>query len=142
MELELELESLHLFVLACTVIAILYADHEGLSYVRGKKAVLNARSVQYTHRFVWVGLIGMILTGVALILPAWEYWLNDSTLYVKMGFVLMLVINSFFIDALSPVATERPFHELDTDTRRTLLVSGALSGIGWVGAAVIGFFFL
>ncbi len=59
-----------------------------------------------------------------------------------MGFVLVLCVNAIFIGKLSPLTTERSFEELPGDLRKTLFISGALSLIGWVGAASIGFLFL
>jgi hypothetical protein len=140
--MEIELENIHLAVLELTAVAILYADHQGFAYLTGKTPLLNRRSIVWPHRLIIGGLMLMIVTGIGLTVPTWEYRFSDPVFYVKMGFVLTLVLNGFAIGKLSRVASERPFMELDTETKRTLLISGALSAIGWVGAALIGFFFL
>lgn len=140
--MEIELENVHLAVLLITALVIVYNDHEGLAYVRGKREVLNPKVIRWSHRFVWLGFGLMVLTGVALVLPAWEYWLADPTFYVKMGFVVTLLINGVFIGKLSHVAVERPFALLSREEKVVLLTSGALSGIGWLGAAGIGLFVL
>jgi hypothetical protein len=138
----MEFETLHLTALALTVLVIFYADHEGFQYFRGKKPLLSKKSVTWAHRLVWTGLILMILSGIGLVLPQWEYTLQEPSFYVKMGFVLVLVMNSFVIGKLAHVAVDRRFDELSSDIQKTLIVSGVLSGVGWVGAAIIGFFFL
>jgi hypothetical protein len=138
----MELETIHLTSLALTAIVILYSDHKGFQYFRGVVPTLSLSFVTWSHRIVWVGLIGMILSGFFLVMPAWEYYLADPVFLTKMGFVLTLCVNAFFIGKLSQLTTERTFEELPRDLKTTLLVSGALSGIGWVGAAIIGFFFL
>lgn len=140
--MELELETIHLTTLALSAIVILYSDHMGFAYFRGTRTTLPLSFVTWSHRLVWAGLIGMILSGFFLVLPAWEYYLAEPVFFVKMGFVLTLIVNAFFIGKLSVLTTERAFAELPPELRKTLLVSGALSGIGWVGAAIIGFFFL
>ncbi len=140
--MEFELENIHLAVLILTALVIVYNDHEGLAYMRGKRGVLNPKVIQWSHRLVWLGFGLMVLTGFFLVLPAWEYWLADPAFYVKMGFVVTLLINGFFIGKLSHIATERPFALLTGEEKRMLLVSGALSGIGWLGAASMGLFVL
>jgi uncharacterized membrane protein len=138
----MELEDIHLITLALTALVILYSDHKGFQYFWGSLETLPRSFVTWSHRLVWTGLILMILSGFFLMLPAWEYYLADPVFFVKMGFVLTLVVNAFFIGRLSLLTTERAFQELPSDLKKTLLVSGALSAAGWVGAASIGFFFL
>ena len=138
----MEIENLHLATLALTALVILYSDHEGFLYMRQKKVTLSPVFVMWSHSLVWIGLLGMIITGIGLVLPAWEYYLGDPVFYVKMGFVLTLAVNGLFIGKLSHVATETPYALLDRDTKHTLMLSGALSATGWIGATIIGFFIL
>jgi hypothetical protein len=137
-----EIGELHFPLLLLTVLVILYSDHHGWQYFRGTKQTLSPRFVTWSHRLVWVGLIGMITTGVLLTLPAWEYRLTEFVFYVKLGFVGVLVLNAFAIGSLARVASERPYAALSRNEQRTLMLSGALSGLGWVSAATIGMFFL
>jgi hypothetical protein len=62
--------------------------------------------------------------------------------YVKMSFVAVLVVNAFAIGKLAAVAAVTPFAALAPEQKRTLLISGFLSGTSWVAAAAIGFLFL
>ena len=112
----MELEDIHLIILLATVVVILFADHEGLSYVRQKKMVLSKKIVTVTHRLVWVGLVGMIASGALLVATEEAEVLQETAFYIKMGFVLTLVINGFFIGTLSRVATETPYALLSTLT--------------------------
>jgi hypothetical protein len=140
--MEIELVTVHLFTLLCTALVIIHADHQGFLYFRGKKQTLSAASLQWSHRLVWGGLLLMITTGILLALPAWEYLLREPVFLLKMGFVSVLVINAFAIGKLSAKAAEIPFSSLSKKEQHALLVSGALSFCGWVGAATIGIFFL
>jgi hypothetical protein len=138
----MDITSLHLFSLALTALVILYSDHEGFAYFTGKKQVLSHTFVTWSHRFVWIGLLSMIATGVLMIVPAWEYYLSDSVFMIKMSFVAVLIVNAFAIGKLGEVATQKPFATLTTDEKRTLIISGFLSGVSWVGAAGVAFLFL
>jgi hypothetical protein len=138
----MELEDIHVIILLATVVVILFADHEGLSYVRQKKMVLSKKIITVTHRLVWAGLAGMIASGALLVATEEAEVLRETAFYIKMGFVLTLVINGFFIGTLSHVATETPYALLSQKEKTKLMVSGALSTMGWVGAAIIGLFFL
>lgn len=136
----MELTDIHLGVLLITVIAIVYSDYLGLAYMRGKKETLSVSKVVLLHRFIWVGIILMILTGIVLISSSWEYWLQNPVFYIKMGFVCILIINSIFIGKLSHIATEQSFASLETEQKSVLLLSGALSVIGWIGSISVSFF--
>lgn len=134
--------TLHLFTLAVTALAILYADHQGFLYFRGRKHTLSREFVVWSHRLVWVGLLLMIFSGGMMAYPAWEYYVTEPAFLVKMFFVVTLVINAFAIGKLSHVAVRSPFAELSKREKTQLLLSGALSGICWLGAAILGYFFL
>ena len=136
------LGELHGIIILILAVIILYTDHKGFQYFTGKVETLPERFVRRSHLLVFTGLILMIVTGIILTVPAWEYRLSDPTFYIKMGFVLVLIMNSFAIGQLSKKSTSTPFSELTSGEKQTLMVSGALSAAGWVGAAIIGIFFL
>ncbi|MBX4215714.1 hypothetical protein KW797_02105 [Candidatus Parcubacteria bacterium] len=138
----MELSDIHLSILAVTALAIVYADHLGWQYFRGRKPLLDARTMRRVHFIVIAGLIGMITTGFIMFWPDRAAYLSYWPFLIKMGFVLILVVNALFIHRLMGVASERPYASLTKGERRKLLVSGALSSIGWIGAAVIGLFYL
>lgn len=138
----MEFVTLHLFTLAVTALAIVYADHQGFLYFRGKKKTLSREFVVWNHRLVWAGLLLMIFSGGMMAYPAWEYYITEPVFLLKMFFVATLVINAFAIGKLIEVATIRPFAELSKAEKIPLLFSGAFSGMCWIGAAAIGYFFL
>ena len=138
----MEIEGLHVLILILTAGMILYADHDALSYLRGKKQVLNARVTSWLHRGVWVGLALMIVTGFFMMFPAREHYLTDPAFLVKMCMVAALVSNGLIIGQLSHIATKTPFRELPTKTKVAFFISGAVSSGCWLGATTIGMFFL
>ncbi len=142
MELEIELEAIHLIALCITAIFIIMADHDGLQYIRGKKEILNLIRVKRLHYAVMAGLGVMILTGAFMFADAWGELIGETAFYVKMLMVAALVANSFVIWNLMHIATQRPFRDLSQGEKTKLLISGAISGICWLGAATIGLFFL
>ncbi len=138
----MELENVHVAVLILTLLGIVYADHLALQYVRGVRMSIDASLSRKLHYAVWAGLLGMIVSGFFLVLPAWEYYAGETSFYIKMGFVLALIFNSWVIGTLAPLAATKQFYELTSEEKKMLILSGSISGISWVGAAVLGFFFL
>lgn len=138
----MELETFHLTTLLLTALVILYADHQGYSYMRGTTTLLNPRRTQILHRAVWTGLILMIGSGALLFWNARDYYLVDPVFLLKMGVVVALVINGIVIGKVAPLAVKFPFAQLSPHLRGVLLISGAVSLGGWLTAATIGMFFL
>ncbi len=136
--MEIEIESLHLLTLAFVAIVILIADHDGLAYIRSKKQILNTTKVKRLHNLVWMGLIGMLATGLALLADEPDV-LEESAFYVKMLMVLALFINGIAIGQLAKLSTITPFANLTKSQKRKLLLSGAISASCWIGAALLGF---
>lgn len=131
----------HLTILGLTAIGILLADHEAFAWMRGKKQLLNRKRLFIFHLWVGFGLIGMITTGVLMFLPMREYLLANSFAFIiKMGFVAILVGNSFVIGKLLTVSSTRTYASLTSAERIPLFVSGALSSISWIGAGICALF--
>lgn len=74
--------------------------------------------------------------------PAREAYLSYGPFLVKMGFVAIIVANAFLIGKLLSLSSERPFAALTEAEKRKLLISGALSGIGWLGALSVALWYL
>ncbi len=138
----MEIVTIHLGILVTTALVILYSDHQAFDYMRGKKSLLSFKTVKRAHHLVWAGLLGMITTGVLMIYPVWQLALQNPIFLVKMGFVLVLVVNAIFIGHLLPIASTVPFNAITPGEKKKLMISGALSTIGWLGAATVGLFFL
>lgn len=136
------MEVLHLLSLAFSAACILWSDHLGFLYFIGAKKTLPFTTMQRLHYAVWIGLLGMIASGIALTLPAWSYYMSDPAYIVKMLFVLVLVINGIAIGFLMPISTKIPFVNLPKSTKTLLLISGAASATSWIAATLIGFFWL
>jgi len=132
----------HLSILALTAIVILFADEQGFAWMRGKVALLDPRRMRRLHALMWTGLAGMIVTGLIQFLPAYEYYLAEPAFIMKMCFVGVLIFNGILIGRFQHVAAERPFASLSTAEKLPLLASGAISTIGWISAALIGYFLI
>jgi len=129
--------TLHLSLVILTGLCVLYSDEQAFAWVLGKKNVLSPRLVDILHVVVSIGLSGIIATGGILFLSR-SFLLHDPVFLTKMVFVGALIVNGFFIDRLSVTATERPFAQLSKKERMPLLISGAVSVLGWAGAGLCG----
>ncbi len=126
--------AVHLTILVCTVLVILYTDHVGFRYFRGREQVLSAALVYRLHYVVWVGLLGMIATGAYMAWPALPVLITLPLFQLKMAFVAALFINALYIGFFIQTATTTPFVELTWKQKAPLLISGAISTTSWIGA--------
>ena len=129
---------IHLTIVVITALVVLYADHEGLDWIRGKKQMLSKDRVEVLHVLVSFGISALLLTGGLMFINRAEYLLQELVFIAKMVFVGALVVNGFFIGEVSRLATERTFASLSAKERLPLYISGGVSFVGWVGAIVLG----
>jgi hypothetical protein len=134
----MDFELAHLAALAFSFIVIAIADHDGWRYFRGRTATLSPARLARLHTLAWVGLGGMVVTGMVLVIQH-QRVLDDPLFPVKMLMVLALVINGALIGRLMKVATTTPFAALNMQQRLPLFLSGAVSVCCWIGATVLGF---
>ena len=92
--------TLHFFALIISIPAIIYADHLGFLYFTGRIQTISHKKVQYTHWFVTIGLMLLIVSGVIITIPAWALFFGNPLFYVKIGFVIALCLNGIFIGIL------------------------------------------
>jgi len=114
------------------VVLVVYADKLGISWMRGKTALLDEKKIKVLHRAVGVGLVGMIGTGAMLAYPYQSYLITLPAFQVKMFFVLVLIVNSFFIGKLMKIAIKHSFQSLSQKQKNTIYISGGVSTISWV----------
>lgn len=131
---------LHLFSLLFVAWNIVRADHKGFLWIRGKVETLSPAEISPLHRNTWIGLVGMIVTGILLFLPMKDYLLTRPQFYAKMAFVLTLIINGFVIGKLQYVAETSAYSALSLRQKLPLFISGAISTLCWFGAATMAFF--
>lgn len=130
--------TIHLTLVIITGLAVLLSDEQAFLWMLGKKDVLAPRFVDVMHIVVSIGLSGIIATGGIMFLSRSTYLLHEPVFLTKMVFVGALIINGFFIDRLSITATQKPFRTLSSSERFPLLLSGAVSFSGWMGAGICG----
>lgn len=133
---------LHLSILAFTAWNMWKADRLGFMWMKGKIDLLDEVVVRKYHMRVWTGLVGMMATGFLMFWPMREYLLARPQFYAKIAFVLILLVNGFVIGRLQNISTTKTFKELRKKEKAELLISGAISAIGWLGAAMLAFFII
>lgn len=134
--------SVHLLILAFVAWNVFHADHLGFKWMRGKINILDKKQVSTYHNRIWIGLWGMIITGLVMFLPLRDFLLHRPQFYAKMGFVLVLILNGLFIGKLQNIATTQQYARLAPKEKILLFVSGAISTLAWLGAVAGGFYLL
>lgn len=131
---------IHIGSLAYAVFGILYADRVGFSWIRGQTQTLRTEQLRRAHDTVSMALGSLIASGFYLMWPMRNYLLGQPSFYIKMCFVITLIINSYAIGALMQTSTKRAFSELTSLEKVPFFISGAVSMLCWAGAAVTAFF--
>lgn len=130
----LPLLQIHITAVFVTLIAVVVADSHGLLWMLGKMETLPKKRMALLHKTVWVGLFCIIAAGISMFLGYPEYLLSLPAFQFKALFVTFLLLNAFFIGGHLSIATQRSFSDLTVKQKATLLISGAVSTIGWIGA--------
>lgn len=130
----------HLFSLGLSVCGIILADHTGFTWIRGKVDIVRPKTLHLLHWAVGIGLGLMIGSGSVLFWLEHAYLLGTIAFYIKMAFVVALLLNSFFIERLMHTATIQPFNSLTASKKIHFYISGAISTFCWFGAFVSAFF--
>jgi hypothetical protein len=129
---------LHILAICATGAFVLYADEQALLWVLGKKDRMSMHAIRFLHYAVALGLGIIIVTGATLFLPHASFYFGQTTFVVKMTAVAVLILNTYFIDTLSMIATRHRFSDISYTYRIPLLVSGGVSILGWATALLGG----
>ncbi|CAN5711513.1 hypothetical protein BH11PAT2_BH11PAT2_08790 [soil metagenome] len=129
---------IHFGIVILTGMVVLYSDEQALQWVLGRKRILNKARIAFLHRSVSVGLVLILVTGGFLYLRAVPAYLTSPTFIVKMVAVGALVLNTYFIEKFSHVATSQTFASLPKSKRLPLFLTGGISVMGWGLALLCG----
>ena len=103
------LVTIHLTIVILTGLVVLYSDEQALMWVLGKRPILSKKKITILHRTISVGLALLLITGGLLYIQAVSAYLSDSTFIIKMTAIAALILNTYFIEKFSHVATNRTF---------------------------------
>ncbi len=132
----LPITPIHLIFVAFSFFWIIRSDFSGLLWILGKKEKLEIEKLEKFHKYVWIGLLGLIATGIFLVLQK-SYLLEDFNFRLKMFFVFVLFVNSFFIGNKMKLASENSFKDLSLQNKVLIFIFGAISTISWISAFVL-----
>lgn len=130
----LPLLQIHVTAVFATLALVIYSDVHGLLWISGKKETLPKKRMELLHRAVWIGLIVIISAGFSMFISYPEYLLSLPAFQLKLTFIFFLLLNAFVIGKHLTVSYTRSFASLPKKEKFALLLSGAVSTIGWIGA--------
>ena len=126
----------HLTAMFSTITVVVVADTLGLLWFFGKLQTLSKPLLTWLHRLVMVGLFISIITGAWMFSTVSSFLLTQPALYVKVGLVVALIINAYFIHHHMDLATKQASADLSLVTKRSLLIFGSISTISWIGILI------
>lgn len=132
----LPLLNIHVTAVVITLTLVVVSDLHGLAWVFGMMQTLPARRMHFFHIAIWIGLLTVITAGFFMFIGYSDYLFSLLAFKIKMVCVAFLVLNAFFIGKHLTIATESPFKTLAAKEKFILLVSGAISTTGWIGALI------
>jgi len=127
----------HLSFLAIALYGTIDADSQAFAWMRGKFTTIPLASLYRTHWIVTIGLAGLILTGMYMYWPMRAYLYTQPYFLAKMFFVLALLLNSFYIERLMPLASQFEHKHLSASQKNILTLSGGISTLSWFAAATL-----
>lgn len=132
--------NVHIGLMFFSVGIIFLADKEAFAWLRGRKETLNVRRLNTYHFLMWVGLLGLIGTGVWMSVPMYAYLLSQPLFIIKLLFVGILFVNAILVGRLMHVALVKPFRTLSWSEKMPLFLSGALSAFSWFSVIGIAYY--
>lgn len=129
--------SIHVTSVVLTILIVVIADLHGLWWLLGKVENLPKLRMIWFHHLIWLGLVSTIVAGGVMFSYAPEYYLNLTAFRLKILFVLALVINAWLIGKHISLTIESRFIDLTASQKKTLITSGLVSTIGWIGAIIL-----
>ncbi len=106
-----------------------------------KLSRMELRTLAILSRFVWYGLIAVIVSGVALFLSDVDYYLASVKFLAKMTIVGILIVNGIILDRFvwrHLSHTGFFVSRREKTMRRVAFACGAISVISWVSVLTLG----
>lgn len=124
----------HMIALVIGFGAVFTVDWCGLLWLLGRRSLEElAKLGAAVHLPIWLGLFGLVLSGMLL-----QPDLSAPLTWVKLGLVLMITLNGLHVyvlgERMSRLGADVPRHLL-----RRASAAAAISQLGWWGATIIGF---
>ena len=135
----------HILGVAVGFGGVVMSDYVFLSSMRvGKIIKERFEFLKESSRIVWIGVLLMVISGALLFFEFPDRYLASGKFLAKMTLVAILIINGAFFHWYHLPRLRR---YLDTDLATlpelkkhfpTLLASGAVSSVSWLGALLLG----
>ena len=128
----------HLMSLVVGFGAVVVVDTAGFLWLFKKTSINSVyRVASITQRLIWLGWVGLVLSGVGLI--SIKGYVDNLTL-IKLFFVFMLGVNGLFLHYIKKSLHRMRISEISSPSSRfRITLASAVSQLGWWGALIIGF---
>ncbi len=128
----------HLVFLIMAFGAVMVIDFFGaLMLFKKTTLALVKRVANITQKLIWIGWVGMVISGLNLILLKGYV---DNLTKIKIFFVLLIGLNGIFLHHIKKAMEKfHSEHELPKKLMFNIFFASLVSQTGWWGALVIGF---
>jgi hypothetical protein len=136
---------LHLVGLALGAGAAFFSDFLFTHSLKDRKFTTDEFVIiKLASKVVWLGLGLLLLSGILLFLSNYEGYLDSTKFLSKMTIIWLLALNGVIfhikhIPLIGQVVDKDITKEKDfIESSRSFFVSGAISGVSWMAALVLG----
>lgn len=126
-----QIRSIHAPLAGLTFLLVIISDFYGFLWIIGKLKNLKLNVLVWMHKLVFIGLFGLIATGLSMLYFNHEFFTN-YIFFIKMFFVLVLFLNAFRIGAEMTIPARKTFKELTKKEKKKMLSVGLTSFVSWV----------
>jgi hypothetical protein len=131
------IKSIHGPLAGLTFVLVILSDLYASTWVVGWQKKLNSKILKFLHIVVYVGLGGLILTGLSMVVLNSEEFLTNIYFWIKMFFVAVLFWNAGRIGKEMDLPVGKSFTELSFEQKKHSVVVGITSIISWVSALIL-----
>jgi transposase-like protein len=129
---------LHVLSLVVGFGAVVLVDWHGLLWIAGRRTLHESRRLAETAGpLIWAAIVGLLASATML-----EPDLGSPLTWIKIGAVLLIVLNGVAVNSLSQALSAQPpgqmLRDLSAQLRRRLMASAVSSQAGWWIAITIG----
>ena len=129
--------AIHIVSLIVGMGAVIVIDVFGLLWIFKKvELVFVAKVANTTQKLIWIGWVGLVLSGVGLIFIKGYV---DNLTFIKLFFVALVGFNGVLLHFVKKSIESVVGEDVPTKLKFNIAFTSTISQIGWWGAITIGF---
>ena len=128
--------TLHISAMFFSISLVVFADVLGLLWFFNRIQTLPEKVLKWTHRCILFGIFVSIITGILMFNSVSTLLLRNPAFYIKISFILFLLINAYFIHKHYTLSTTNNSMSLTCNEKNKLILFGTISALSWISVLI------